>query len=357
MTEPARPFVSIVVPVLNEETYIAQCLASLLDQGRRWKQGSAFEVLVMDGGSIDRTREIVRAISIAHPEVQLMDNPGRLQSAAMNLAARSASPRATVLVRADAHVGYPRNFLEAVVGALAERQVPSVVVPMVAVGHRGFQRAVAAAQNSIIGNGGSTHRRASASAYVDHGHHAAFNRAFFLELGGYDESFSHNEDAEYDHRVSLAGGRVWLCGDAVLTYFPRSTPGSLARQYVRHGAGRACTLLLHRMVPRLRQMIPPMILLASVGALVLAPLAPAVLAIPMLYAVACIGYGAAEAVRQRDGWLLATGPAAMIMHLGWGSGFLRACLGLGLFGKLVKRRQAPPDVTLRFDSHRSAGHT
>ncbi len=113
---------------------------------------------------------------------------------------------------------------------------------MATVGKVGFQRAVAAAQNSVLGNGGSAHRRAAVSRYVDHGHHAAFDRAFFLSIGGYNETFSHNEDAEYDHRVAL-GRRQSESGCVAMSCsatFPRRTPaGALAKQYFRHGR-RTC---------------------------------------------------------------------------------------------------------------------
>jgi hypothetical protein len=35
------PFVSIVVPMLNEERYVADCLTSLLSQGAAWADGSS----------------------------------------------------------------------------------------------------------------------------------------------------------------------------------------------------------------------------------------------------------------------------------------------------------------------------
>ncbi|MFC7609415.1 glycosyltransferase [Teichococcus aestuarii] len=95
----ALPLVAIAVPVLNEEHYIADCSASLLTQG----DGYRLEVLVLDGGSTDRTREIVAGIQLRHPEVRLLHNPARLQSAAVNQAAREASPEARILLRADAH--------------------------------------------------------------------------------------------------------------------------------------------------------------------------------------------------------------------------------------------------------------
>ena len=116
MSEAMLPFVTVVVPVLNEECYIAACLTSLLAQGNDWADGSAFEILVMDGGSTDRTQEIVAALQEANPFIRLVNNPKRLQSAAMNLAARIASPHATVLLRADAHALYPPDFLATCVG-------------------------------------------------------------------------------------------------------------------------------------------------------------------------------------------------------------------------------------------------
>jgi succinoglycan biosynthesis protein ExoA len=231
-----------------------------------------------------------------------------------------------VLLRADAHALYPPDFLATCVNALMQTGAASVVVPMVTRGDAGFQHAVAAAQNSLLGNGGSAHRRASSSRFVEHGHHAAFDRDFFLGIGGYDETFSHNEDAEYDHRVGLAGGRIWMCGDVMLSYFPRRNPWELAKQYFHHGAGRARTLLTHHIRPRLRQLLPLLVLLGSIGGLMLTPVHSAFVLIPLAYGLTCMACGAAESLRWRDPWLMAIGPAAMIMHLSWATGFIWRCL-------------------------------
>jgi succinoglycan biosynthesis protein ExoA len=244
----------------------------------------------------------------------------------MNLAARIASPRAGIMLRADGHAMYPADFLKTCVGALLDTGAASVVVPMLTRGSAGFQRAVAAAQNSLLGNGGSAHRRASASHYVEHGHHAAFTRDSFLRVGGYDITFTHNEDAEYDYRITQAGGRIWMCGDAILTYFPRRDPWGLARQYFLHGAGRARTILTHHIRPHLRQILPVGVLFACLGGLALIPLHPAFALVPVLYCLTCVAWGVLEAARRRDPWLLAGGPAAIIMHLSWATGFVWRCL-------------------------------
>lgn len=322
-TLPLAPsLVTLAVPVLNEEAYIASCLTSLLKQNDTYR----LEVLVLDGGSTDRTAEIVRDMQRRHPEIRLVPNPARLQSAAVNLAARIAAPEALILLRADAHAWYPPGFVTCVVNALRKQNATSVVVPMVTEGRQGLQRGIAAAQNSRLGNGGSAHRLGLRSEWVDHGHHAAFDRAFFLSIGGYDESFTHNEDAELDHRARAAGGRIWLCAEAPITYYPRKDLVSLARQYMRHGAGRARTMLKHGMRPKPRQMAPVIALLGCVAALLLAPFWPAALLIPASYAALCLVWGLVLAIKGRDPWLAGAGPAAITMHMAWGFGFLRSLL-------------------------------
>src|SRR5579871_1047624 len=128
MSDTMLPFVTVVVPVLNEGHYIRPCLESLLQQGDKWAHGQRFEILVMDGGSTDRTREIVAEMQAANPHIRLAHNPKRLQSAAVNMAERIASPDATVLLRADAHAAYPEDFFITCVNTLLQTGVDSVVV-------------------------------------------------------------------------------------------------------------------------------------------------------------------------------------------------------------------------------------
>ena len=310
--------VAVIIPVLNEERYIAACLASLLPQA----QSLGADVIVVDGGSTDGTASIVREIATRAPNVSLLRNPRRLQSAAMNLAAQEVAPDVDILVRADAHAVYPPTFLRTCAETLRSREATSVVVPMRTVGKHGMQRAIATVQNSRVGNGGASHRVGGRSGFVEHGHHAAFDRDFFLAIGGYDEGFSHNEDAEHDVRAHQAGGRIWMCREATIDYLPRSALWPLARQYYRHGRGRMQTLLHHGLRPRLRQLAAPTILVACIVSMLLMPLSMWFGLIPLSYAATSIMWGAASAIRARDIALLAAGPALMTVHLSWGAGFI-----------------------------------
>lgn len=344
------PHICIAVPTLNEEAYIEECLSSLLEQ---WPQ-DAIEILVLNGGSTDRTAAIVTALSVQHPCIRLVDNPRRIQSAAINLAAQIASPRARILVRADAHCIYPTGFLQRCVGEMLRVGATSVVVPMRNESQEGLvvQRAIAIAQSSQLGNGGAAHRTGDRSGFVDHGHHAVFDRDFFLSIGGYDESFTHNEDAELDHRAIQAGGRVWMCREAPVVYFPRKDFAGLARQYFRHGRGRARTLLKHRLWPRPRQMAPVAALGVIAGGAIAAPFAGPLVLPALAYPALCLSWGAREAVKQRDATLILVGFALMTMHMSWAAGFLTS-IGRKIAGGVVAREAAPGSV----QSHPASGAT
>jgi succinoglycan biosynthesis protein ExoA len=348
MSADPKPFVSIVMPALNEEHYIETAIRSVAPAG----EALDYEILVMDGGSTDRTTAIVTAMSTQDPRIKLLPNPRRVQSAAMNIAAREAEPRARYLLRADCHAHYPPGFAERNIAALRQTGAASVVVTMHSQGRGCMQRAIAAASNSRLGNGGSAHRRESRSGYVHHGHHAAFDRETYLALGGYDESFRYNEDAEYDQRVIGAGKRIYLLGDLAIRYFPRVNLGALARQYRNYGWGRANTLLKHRARPRLRQMLPVLILLSNAGALALSPLVPPLLVVPLLYAALCCGWGLILAAKAGEGCLALSGPAAMVMHMSWAFGFLSRLASAAIGGRT---RLVPGERGVRGGAGRSAG--
>jgi succinoglycan biosynthesis protein ExoA len=306
----------VVIPCLNEEAVIAQVISQILqDDGLVDPL-----VLVADGGSSDRSREIVAEIAARDPRVRLMDNPGRLQSAGMNLAARRMGGDRPWLVRVDAHADYPKNYASTLIEEARRTGADSVVVSMDTRGEGFFQRAVAAAQNSVLGTGGSAHRLASHGQWVDHGHHALFSLHAYAAAGGYDEGFSHNEDAELDLRLAQQGGRIWLTDKVRIGYYPRRTPKALARQYFGYGRGRARTVLKHYTPLKIRQTLP-LAVAPAVAGLALTPVSWAFAIPALLWIAAALGYGALLGLRKKDPAAFLSGPAAMIMHLAWSAGF------------------------------------
>ncbi len=309
-----------VIPCLNEAAHLDGLIRQMLGD-------PAIDLLVVaDGGSTDGSQRIVQDIARGEPRLRLIDNPARIQSAGVNRAVAEQGDGYRWLLRIDAHCRYPDGYATILLRAADAQSASAVVVPMLTQGKSGFQLAVATAQNSVLGTGGSAHRHLGQGRFVDHGHHALLRLDLFRRIGGYCEAMPCNEDAELDHRQALAGGRIWLEPAAAIVYFPRTRPIGLWRQYHRYGIGRARNLRRHRMRPHLRQLVP----LAVPAALALLPLAAwhPVFALPAFaWVILCLTLGAVIGARQGGGWRLAAGVAAAIMHAAWAFGFIAELIG------------------------------
>ncbi len=313
--------VVVVIPCLNETAFIEGLVAQLA----RDIDDSKGIIVIADGGSTDGTVEKVQDLMRTYPHVSLLLNEKRLQSAAVNMAAKHCGEGFQYLARIDAHAGYPENYVSGLLRAAEASGAQSIVVPMTTVGKGCFQTAVAAAQNSVLGTGGSAHRHAGQSLWVDHGHHALFDLQWFLKVGGYDETFSHNEDAEFDARLVQAGGRIWLDGHSGITYYPRRDPQSLFSQYFNYGKGRARTVIKHKMPLKPRQLVPILIVPVCM-AFVLGLWWPLLMFPFLIWVLTCLVYGFVLGLKLKDPCARNAGVAAIIMHFAWSAGFLKTFL-------------------------------
>jgi succinoglycan biosynthesis protein ExoA len=318
----SRDAVVVVIPCLNEEGHIGGTLARFMAD----PVSIVRKIVVSDGGSTDQTLKIIEACALRDSRVVVLHNRQRIQSAGLNRAVETYGDLARFIVRADAHADYPDGFCMKLLATQSITGADSVVVSMIAKGITCFQTAAASAQNSRLGNGGSAHRWVAKGRFVDHGHHALMDVRAFRSVGGYDESFSHNEDAELDCRLTAAGSRIYLCAGADITYYPRRGPLSLFRQYWYFGRGRAMNMLKHRARPNLRQLLPAMVG-PAVAISLLSPLGT-FFSIPALFWVAvCLIYGIVLGVWEKSICACGAGIAAMLMHLGFSFGFISHILG------------------------------
>lgn len=316
--------VLVVIPSLNEAEHIEGLVARLLaDAGQ-----ANLRIVVADGGSTDDTCAIVRRFMQRDGRVNLLDNKKRI-AAAVNDAVSKYGDDAEFLIRIDAHAEYPPQFFAHLLAVQSETGADSVVVSMFTRGRTCFQRAAAAAQNSRLGNGGSPHRNEGRGRWVDHGHHALMRIAAFKAVGGYDETFFWNEDAELDFRLRASGFRIYLAGTVSIVYYPRRSVRALFRQYFNYGRGRARNMLKHRQWPELRQMLP-LAVAPALGLLLLAPLFPAFAVPALLWATACLCFGVLLGIKAGNACVAGAGVAAMMMHAGWSFGFFAHLLKDGL---------------------------
>jgi succinoglycan biosynthesis protein ExoA len=317
--------VVVVIPTLNEERMIGSVLSTLMEEQ---KTVPNLEIVVADGGSSDRTVEIARRIATEHSFVSVLDNRKRLQSAAVNLVAQAWRGKADFLIRCDAHSIYPESFVSRLITTLTDTGADSVVVPMDSVGRNCIEKAVAWVSDTPAGSGGSGHRGGAKSGFIDHGHHAAFRLDKFLSVGGYEETFSHNEDAEFDCRLNAMGGRIYLDASIRIGYHPRGSFSKLWRQYYNYGKGRSRTVRRHPHTVRVRQAVVPAHFLLSVASFALATITGwwLFVAWPVMYAAALTAVSIMIVAKKRSACGFLAGVAACIMHTAWACGFFKGLL-------------------------------
>jgi succinoglycan biosynthesis protein ExoA len=311
-----RPFVSVLMPCLNEEAFIESCVASVLDQTY---PPSRMEILIADGGSTDRTRALIEAISARDSRVKLVDNPGKIQAAGLNAAIRAS--RGEVLARMDVHAEYAPDFLEKSVDALERTGADNAGGAARARAKGLFQRALCAALQSPLGVGGSKYRSEDNEGFVESVFNGAFRRRVFEDIGMYDPRAVTNEDAELNQRIITAGGKIYLSKEIVQYYYPRESFSSLAKQYFKYGKGRARTLLKHGKFLSVRPAVPFFLVVGGASLLLTSHLQPLT---PLSFAAYALVTGA-EAVRVTRGAPLRETVTAWaifpVLHVAHGTGF------------------------------------
>ena len=316
----SQPFVTVFVPVRNEERYVGACLDGVLAQDYARDR---FEVLVVDGESEDRTRAIVEErAAAADVPVRLVDNPRRVIPAAMNRALDAA--RGDYLVRVDVHSVPEPSYVRCAVAANLEHGADLVGGWVQARGEGLVGRAIAAAFASPFSMGNpASWRRPAAPLEVASAPCGSYRVAALRAIGGYDEEQLVNEDYEANYRLRAAGGRVMISPDVSFTYIPRRTLPALARQFFRYGFYKARVMVKHPRSSRLRHFVPA----AGLGGYALLLAATALTSVAAWTAVALAGLYVvglvAATVRARRSAGSATVVLPVVfatMHVAWAAG-------------------------------------
>jgi succinoglycan biosynthesis protein ExoA len=312
------PPVSVVMPAFQESRHIEEALRSLVQQD----YPRIAEILVIDGGSTDGTREIVMAIG---GKVRLIDNPRRYVACAMNIGVRES--RCEIIVRTDAHSHYEPDYVRRSVEALLSTNAAVVGGNMSPVGETKFGEAVALVTTSPLGIGPGKFHYSIRPQEVDTVYLGCFRKSTVEGVGGYDEiNFARaGEDQELNFRIRRNGGKIWLDPNIRSTYRPRNTPGALFRQYHNYGLCKAGTWKKHGRLPHLRPLIPSVMVIGVSTALLTSfltqrySLATTVLVTHLLVYVLASGWIA----RRRRRLYTRVFGAIAVCHWSYGIGFIR----------------------------------
>jgi glycosyltransferase involved in cell wall biosynthesis len=330
------PFVSVIIPIRNEETFIARTLDSILNQDYRRDR---FEIVVVDGMSDDATRRIVGEYAQRFPQIRLVDNPNRLTPDGLN--AGIAASRGEIIARIDGHCEVAPDFIRQNVALLEEHpEAWAVGGPMIHAGTGALGQAIATAMSHPLGVGMASHRFPHFEGYADTIQFPTFRRWTFDRVGLFDTALVRTEDDELNFRITQAGGRLFVSPRVRYVYFVRNRIDQLFRQYFQYAFWRIPVMRKHGKPTTVRQVIP-FLFFAVVAAFAIAGVwlrQPVVaLALPVAYAAAMV-YMCASTLRQGALVAALVPLTAVTMHVAYASG-----LGVGFIAALCGARVWEPN--------------
>ena len=309
------PAISVILPVLNEESHLEGAVLSVLSQDYR----GPFEIILALGPSRDRTNEIAAKLASQDNRVKLIDSPTGKTAAGLNLAlAASKSP---VVVRVDGHAQIPNNYISLIVEILNETGAVNVGGVMAAVGTTAFERAVAGAMRSPLGVGASRFHTGGQAGEVDTVYLGAFRREALVAIGGFDERFTRAQDWELNFRLRENGGVIYFDPRLHVTYRPRSTVRALAKQYFEYGRWRRVVSRRHSGTINYRYLAPPFALLGFSASIVLGIVFSSVFFIPALVYLLFVVLASLKISTSISEYLLLL-LVIPTMHFAWGAGFI-----------------------------------
>jgi GT2 family glycosyltransferase len=323
VTEDELPFVSVIVPMLNERHFIGPCVEGFLAQ--RYP-ADRLEILVIDGGSDDGSREVVTELAAEHPAVRLVDNPRRVAAAAANVGIAEAVGE--IMCFLSAHGVPDPDYVPTSVRLLQETGAVGVGGRYLHVGTEPRSKAIGLAMASPFGMA-SPHRSSDRRVEVDTISHPTFRRQALVDVGGYDETLLRNEDYELNYRLRAAGGRLVFCPEISSVYRPRGSLATLRRQFFDYGRWKATVMRRHPTATRPRHLVPPLAALAVAAApvAVLTPTGRRAVVLAVASYAALLGVAVGRERPHRQGASVATFAAAFpVMHGSWGFGVLVGAL-------------------------------
>lgn len=331
------PKVSVIIPCRNEEKSIGEVLQAIYDQS--YPVGD-IEVLIADGMSDDKTQEIIADFSKEHSDlyIKVIDNEALIIPAALNLCLKKA--KGEFIVRMDAHSIPNQEYIEISIRDLETGKGLNVggVWNISSINDNWFSQGIAAAMENPFGIGDAKYRYGEKAEQVETVPFGAFKKSLIEEIGYFDEALLTNEDYEFNHRIRLSGGKIWLNPEISSNYFARPNLKEVWKQYWRYGYWKMKMLKRYPESLRVRQIVAPMfvlsLILLIVGSLIWYQARWIFMLEVVSYWVMLMVAGTKSAMKYMQVLHLVSVPITIItLHISWGSAFLFSFFESIVFGK------------------------
>ena len=296
------PFATVIVPCFNEEKHIATCLESILSNDY---PKDRLEILVLDGLSEDRTREIVLGYAKRYESVRLVDNPQRNIPAAMNVGIRNA--RGDTIMKMDAHSTYQSTHIRLCVAHQEKYGAENVggVWKMLPGSDTAVAQAIVLGMAHRFGSGNAKIKvGASQPTWSDSAAFGCFKKELFSRIGLFDERLGGGSDMDMNVRIRANGGRILLVPQIVVNYYADHSLKKFWKHNFADGIWTSYVMKFGSKAWSWRHWVPLLFVLSLLGSFALAAFFPVLLwlglGIAGLYVATSLAVSLEIALRKRD---------------------------------------------------------
>lgn len=262
--------VAIVIPTLNEERFISRCLNSIIKQTYEFEK---MDVMIIDGGSKDKTKDIVAEYQKSHQNIRFIENKKKIQSVAFNIGFKKST--APYIIRLDAHAEYDSKYISLCIENLKQDEKRGNV------GGRcnilPFNQSIWAQTNAILnhsrfGIGGAAFRVSNEAHNTDSVPFGAFPRKIIEKIGGMREDLPRGEDNEYNSRIRKAGYKIFFDPNIISSYFARPTLGASCKQMYANGNSIGYLYYIDREAIGIRHLVPLLFVVSGLFCIIISVL-------------------------------------------------------------------------------------
>nr|WP_294802498.1 glycosyltransferase family 2 protein [Prevotella sp.] len=262
--------VAIVIPTLNEERFISRCLDSIIKQTFKFEK---MDVMIIDGGSNDKTKDIVAKYQKSHQNIRFIENKKKIQSVAFNIGFKKST--APYIIRLDAHAEYDSKYISLCIENLKQDEKRGNV------GGRcnilPFNQSLWAQTNAILnhsrfGIGGAAFRVSNEAHNTDSVPFGAFPRKIIEKIGGMREDLPRGEDNEYNSRIRKAGYKIFFDPNIISSYFARPTLGASCKQMYANGNSIGYLYYIDREAIGIRHLVPLLFVVSGLFSIIISVL-------------------------------------------------------------------------------------
>jgi len=319
------PKVSFLIPILNEEKTLRQCLDSLLQVDY---PAEKMEILLAMGKSTDGSRAIVEEYAQKHPNIKILENPTGNTAIGRNICIEHATGE--MLMNYSGHVVTDKNLLKALAITLQSLSgdVAAVGCSNLSPGKQNFVGEVSgAAFLSFMGGRSffSQNSVFSEERYTDHLSFSCYRKEAVQKVGGFDPVFWCGQDYELDIRLRKAGYKILYTPKTKVYHFKRDSVQSLWRQMYRYGIARAKMVKKHHDTLKFFHLLGPGFILGGILIVILTLLQwlplwvlPCLIVVYVLMSVI-----STLQITRKPSVVVSSILFYLLIHVGYGAGFLR----------------------------------